>query len=552
MRVVVACLLTFSLGGFEFLRTVSEAIADDAISPNASFAADVAPGIGYEMVAPYPLNQVVDVQLENVSIRELADWIHEQFDVPVEILEDYEHDSAAWADETRISVNGYQQRLFTILLRAEWDFEDYELLPWFSVRDGILVVGPRHLMEDDRRRQTVHYDVSDLLDAGLEVETIKQVLFDHAGGWRAWAEVDGFGGTIDHYRGVLIIDQTEWLHRDVAYMLAVLRHPRVPVLRLYELEDDYENRLRLKHPITLSFTDVPLDEAVRRFFETAGIQGRLDYSAISEEGVDGTELVSLAADGITAEAALKSILENVDGSGLCWRAQDGVVKVTGGGCPLQATRLYDVSDFAVTEEQQLALNKMLMEQSNTTWNDGIGGEILQLEPGWVLIRDYEYVLYEIESLLAEWRSLGLNDPLLDQFPLVEDGRWRHDLVTHTYMMHADTAADMLSILPQRVAPGTWRDDDHPNAHGTITMVRLGMMDYTPEGAESDVDAEPIEFPAALLIIEHDQSNMDEVASELQSFSPDSWNTSSGEFRSQIPIQSVTGIGESTDGGLGFE
>jgi hypothetical protein len=238
--------------------------------------------------------------------------------------------------------------------------------------------------------------------------------------------------------------------------------------------------------------------------------------------------------------------------------------------PQKRMRLYDISDLVTSQEQQEAFNDLVMNHFGWIWGNPDSefytddSWIFVLEPGWILLYGEHWVIDDIEELLAEWRAMGVNDPERDRFPAtVGDQDWRQSLVTHAYLMHADTATDMLSILPQRVAPETWRDADHPDAHGTITMVRLGMMDYTPaepepdpsnwneEGNESTNDsespAEPIEFPAAMLIIEHDRSHMDEIYSELQRFSPDFWNTPSGEFRTRIPVQSVGGFEDPSGG-----
>lgn len=591
----IACWLL--IAGVFITLTGRESTADDAGVPATATVTEEAahqgvaatedsPVIGYDTMALYPFNQIVTRDFDNVTVRELADWIHQEYDVPVELIDatpqGYEDEAlTAWADETHFSVESFQQHLYTVLLRARRDIDDYDAHPVFIVRDGVVVFGPRYVFDDDEPYlyPVVHYEVSDLLDGTFDVESLSKILRENTSG--EWVEVDGIGGYINHYRGVLIVRQTDHVHDEIAHLLTVLRHPRVPSLRLHGLTDDYQNEQRLKQPITLSLTDVPFDEAIDLLSHAAGVPFRIDESSLTEEGRDVDLPGSLAADNIPAITALDLLFEDyaerigeTNFDVLETYVWDGEIVITAAtsNCPWYVYKvLYDVSDFATTQEQQETFNELLMNQTNAWWVDidGIGGDIQVLEPGWIIVRTDLRVIPQIDDLLAEWRELGLADVSRDRFPAVIQPPWEPTLQTNYYLMHADTAADLLSSLPQRVAPGTWRDADHPEAVGEISMIRLGMLDFTPAAPDSEdaagddaltsdvafqpaeePSAETIQFPAAVLIIRHETPVLGSVTAELDRLSPDSWSTTGGEFRTQIPIQSVKSVSEFQGGGGG--
>ncbi len=187
------------------------------------------PVVGIDEVAPFPLDQVIDVDLENVTIRELADWIHAEFDVPVAIVEF--DDGTDRQERARFTIQGRNQRLFTILGRSLYVKFDNEWLDFGCVvRDGVVILGREDSFID--RHEIVHYDISDLVDRGIDVDVLKQMIYGFMSnnGNAMWREVDGFGGTINFFRGFLVISQVPSVQLEVALLLAALREPRVLVL----------------------------------------------------------------------------------------------------------------------------------------------------------------------------------------------------------------------------------------------------------------------------------------------------------------------------------
>ncbi len=54
----------------------------------------------------------------------------------------------------------------------------------------------------------------------------------------------------------------------------------------------------------------------------------------------------------------------------------------------------------------------------------------------------------------------------------------------------------------------------------------------------DEAVRPIQFPAAMLIIEHQNDVLTQVEAELKHISAETWTTTSGEIRPHTPIERV--------------
>lgn len=100
-----------------------------------------------------------------------------------------------------------------------------------------------------------------------------------------------------------------------------------PFVDLVRAKRENENRLReaLKKPVTISFDDVPLKEAIKRLEEKTGVPIWIDRDSLLEEGYrDDEPAVSLAAQEITVHQAFHQMLEP---KGLDYIVEDEVIKI---------------------------------------------------------------------------------------------------------------------------------------------------------------------------------------------------------------------------------
>jgi hypothetical protein len=82
--------------------------------------------------------------------------------------------------------------------------------------------------------------------------------------------------------------------------------------------------------------------------------------------------------------------------------------------------------------------------------------------------------------------------------------------TRFYKMNADTARDMLTVLPRFVRPGTWQGEYKGNESDRIGTITTVAIDPTFETTPSDNQSDAHIIPQAVLIIKHTKSAHREI------------------------------------------
>jgi hypothetical protein len=105
----------------------------------------------------------------------------------------------------------------------------------------------------------------------------------------------------------------------------------------------------LSEPTEVSFTDTPLEECLNYLKELHHIEIWIDKQALTDEGVNSDQPVTLQMSAIALRSTLKLILEPM---GLTYIAEDDVMKITAQSKAGESisTRTYPVGDLFRTRE----------------------------------------------------------------------------------------------------------------------------------------------------------------------------------------------------------
>ena len=237
-------------------------------------------------------------------------------------------------------------------------------------------------------------------------------------------------------------------------------------------------REKLQQRVAVAFEDTPLETAVAELAKQVEADIRLDAPALRENRVRVREPVTLKLADRSLATVLHVLLSDLD---LTWVLRDGVLWVTSteSAEQLHKSAVYDVRDLCRNEEESMALEDALQNQTSGPWEDivGEGGRIIFPQPGTMVVRQTERGLIEILNLLETYRkALRASKP---RDCAADAGA---EVITRYYQLQAGIATDLQLHLPELVEPESWKTQAHPEAEGTI--LRLAS---TPEKMETFLD-----------------------------------------------------------------
>lgn len=160
----------------------------------------------------------------------------------------------------------------------------------------------------------------------------------------------------------------------------------------------------LKSSTDCAFKDKPLNDAMRSFGERHQFTVWLDKQALSDEGINSDQPVTLVASGISLEAALRLTLEPL---GLAYCIRDGILIVTTQAKTdeMMSTRIYPVGDLVISDYKPLM--ELIMNTTSGKWMalDQEGGAINPFRNARSLvIRQTQQGHREIEGVLSALRQ----------------------------------------------------------------------------------------------------------------------------------------------------
>ena len=481
--------LGFAIGpacGQDPERSTAEASANDPFVVNdQSIAIDAA------TLVPLKLREPGEVNFSEASLSEVALWLQDQTGLNVAL--DQRSLAENGVDENSPVSDVLRKQPFYLLL----DRLAEQKIGW-RLEGGVLRL---HGLDDSSMLRNQQYNVGDLLDQKFESEELEEVIFsvvEAGSGWTTRGE-NGEGDLI-FLGDVLFIRQDERTHRRIAGLLAALRSPSRRVL-VDEPAEHAALRTALGQPTTVQFKAKPLGAVVAELAEKAGVDLRLDTAELSSTKVSERTPVTFELKEESLQTTLDLLLGQL---GLSSILRDGVIWVT----PRETadrflkTAVFDVRDICPNVPASEALSTALQQQVDSgSWGDEEGtGQIVFAKPGVMVVRQSERRLDAVEELLGNYRVALKNSKRRiseDQDPEV--------VVTKYYRLPAEVAAEMEKVLPELVAPESWKSDIRPEAVGTIRQVRSWSEVSETKGAEA------ILIPQATLIVSQKRKVHEEIA-----------------------------------------
>jgi hypothetical protein len=367
-------------------------------------------------------------------------------------------------------------------------------LGWY-VDDDVLVITSKTVA--DELLVTRSLNVQPLLDAGFKGtgprDNLRSLIQNATSG--PWFDLDGEGGQMDLVGNVLVVRQSQREQQEVARLLRALEQRA----RLAYVSDPPQNEMireALQHPCPINVEGKPLDVVISEIGNQLHIPVDLDLPSLQAEGLTGTEEVNLSLENKPARTILRFLLQDIGGTPLTAIPEWGVLRVTTQSTADEkmATVVLDVSDLlGVVSSQDLIV--MIQSETNGPWYDvdGEGGTIDVTPHGCLVIRQNEKNHQEVIKLLEQQRQLlSLGKPL--------PKKDLNAVETRYYRFPEKAALDLLSVIPQEIAPETWKSMGHPDAIGTISLVSIGLQSRPPQGGFLQMggmgESSPKEKPAA--------------------------------------------------------
>ncbi len=469
-------------------------------------------------LVPPPLAKKMSWEFTDLPLEQMLAEFSRRVEMPV--LVDYVAlDDIGLSGDSLVSDRLSDLPAYLLLERLSMSHQ----LGWF-VDEGILIATTSEIAEDILTTQS--HLVTDLRNAGYGLDPLIEVLQNATDG--PWNDTHGLGGTISPVGDVLFVRQTEHMHREVAALLEALRHHGRATAVLDPAEHQ-RIRERLDAPASVSFDEMPLETAVQWLSEETQLHIHIDEAALTDVGVPIDEPLTLTLENKPLRTVLKYLLMPLELTATPYQGRL-LVTTTEIAEEIFYTVVYDVSDICQGIDEDVLIDA-IRNETEGPWEDvdGIGGLISTPVPGVLVLRQTESVHREVRGILDAYRrERSRSEPWMEAPPNLQK------IETHYYQMHAATAEDLLAILPEMVAPGTWRhleessNGDSSEAVGEIRIVRTEprteqlpgesiFESSTGDRESSDSTSQPnvLVIPQAVLIIKHTKATHREIARFLE-------------------------------------
>jgi hypothetical protein len=267
----------------------------------------------------------------------------------------------------------------------------------YVVRDDVLLITTPDQCE--QRLDTYLYDVRPLIDddLGLTDEGTLTDLITSTIDMQSWDEVGG-PGSVEHFRGLLVVTQTGDVHRKLAGLFEQMdRHclrrmspgGEKPARIVRILPDEAEDQIEaaLLQPIGVQFDNVPLAKAAANLSELVGVPIVLDRHVLEDVSVAADAATSVSAKEMTLGGVLDRLVEPLQ---LSWTIRNRQIVISGPEdyyWRLQ-TRLYDVQDILPANWQQAepACDQLMLGVEPNYWDiSGGPGSYFHLGRGWLVV-----------------------------------------------------------------------------------------------------------------------------------------------------------------------
>lgn len=421
------------------------ASSDDASVPSEASGlvvhSSVKAGLPRELMMP------VTVDVVDVTLKELADFLSQQTSLPIKfdaaVTEDGVNPEEA---RTKLITSG---PLFEVLDRLFDDGIEGRSLAW-TYRDGLI----RITTQDDMvgRLFVRSYDASPLVAQGIPVEAVAGLIPGATSG--EWEVSEPGTSTINPLGRRLVIKADFRQHRQIAGLLAGLQSilgGKADVILTDEPESTLQIPEMLRKPASVEFPDNTLAEVSEWIRQTQSVPIRF-HSSVTEAGVNPEEAkISLTLENKPLSVMLGLMLENVAGTALEAVPRLGELSVMTADIAdwLYTTGVYRIRAF---EEADVTTELIAAIYATTgPWDrdDPGTGTLQQPHSGVLVIRHTARVHAEIQRLIAEHQKT-----LVAVTPEERAERDRHFEI-RLYRLKGESEDDIVQIIQTTVEPESW-------------------------------------------------------------------------------------------------
>lgn len=397
---------------------------------------------------PRELTMPVSIELVDVSLKELADFLSQQTSLPLK-FDPAVTDAGLNPDEarTKLVTSG---PLFEVLDRLFDDAIEGNPLSW-TYRDGLIHITTEEDMVE--RRFVRSYDVSPLVAHGIPVEAVTGLIPGATS--HSWDIEEPGTSSINPLGQRLVIKADFRQHRQIAGLLAGLQSilgGKTDVILTDEPESTLQIPEMLRKPGSFEFPDNALAEVGQWILETQHVPIRF-HSSVVEAGVNPDEAkISLALLNKPLSVMLGLMLENVEGTELEAVPHLGQLSVMTADI---ANELYTTGVYRIRAFEEADVTSELIAAIYATtgpWDrDEPGtGTLQQPHSGVLVIRHTARVHAEIQRLIAEHQKT-----LVAVTP-EERAERDHHFEIRLYRLKGESEDDIVQIIQTTVEPESWQ------------------------------------------------------------------------------------------------
>lgn len=530
---------------------------------------------------PEPLRRPITVKFDGVALAEACAVIGEQAGLRV-VIEEAELNHFGINSSDRVSGSALDEPACLVLDRI-LEYVAGVPLDW-EVQGRLLLITSRETA--DERRVTRSYNVRSLLTAGFTMDGIIECLYSATDG--PWFDRDGIGGNPAVFGEMLVVDHNERMQREVAALLKALQTPGQE-RRVNEPASHAELERKLDQEVTVEIGEAPLSAVVDELNDDYSLMLWIDEQALTDQGISADEPVRAIGSQSSLRSVLDRMLDDVAGVRLAAVPDRGRLRITTDELADEMFRtvIYDVADLTGDDPSmmdQLVEVARNSSRENWGWGEGLAGSMITWpEQGLLVARFHQAALLELGRTIAELRmhaSPAGNSALPDRDA---------EVTTEYFRMDAETANDFVRLLPELVAPGTWRSSVNAEGEpvdlaadgiGVIRMVAAGriVIDGPPVTQDSAANSREVEgkagavddmasvgqtgayeiVPQTSLIITHRRDVLSAVGELLENVAVRAWRegteggwryvppSSFRTFKSDFGFDNGSGFGFSTE------
>lgn len=385
-------------------------------------------------------------------------------DIPVPRL----GDRSSW--DSGDGLTGWQ------ILNTICRLEESQAIGW-HIRNGTVWIRGKSDLSEEPSLQRTTYDLSELLETGMDFNTVISLIQTLSGG--QWQDIDGDGGSIVPFKNTLSIKTTSHVHQRIGTMLQAIatyaaRNPP-PQTEIPKIAANQRLNDALAKPISLNFDETPLADALDMIEEDFGVACRIDHASLNDDGVNADDLlVSLdLKQQQPLRVALKWILEPLE---LAIDVADGNVWIISEADALDHGHrvvFYDVREIIGDLENSMALTETIQSVVDGQWIDidGEGGAIDFMYPGTLIVKQSRDAHRQITELLEFYRR---SKTKVEPKPVIAD----NTLELRAYTPKNYDPESLVKVIPKFVAPETWSEN---GGIGSIQTVKPVSNTFAPSG-----------------------------------------------------------------------